>query len=77
MTKFSGTIRVNVRPGMKARINPETIEGQQYQGTEFIIASEPRESGGLVVVALNELDGTEFCEGYALSLLQITDTCIA
>lgn len=58
--------------GMKARINPAEMEGKIHIGKEFVIASEPRDLCGTEVVALNNLDGTRFSAGYALSMLQIT-----
>ena len=73
---FSGTVRVKVTPGMKARIKPDTFEGKIHSGKEFEIAGEPRMICGTECVALNNLDGTRFSPGYDLSMLEVTDTGI-
>lgn len=74
MSKFSGSVKVAVRKGMKAIINPAEYEGKQHIGKEFVIDSEPRDLCGTEVVAINNLDGSRFSAGYDLSMLQITDT---
>ena len=74
MKKFKGTVKVKVNKGMKARINPNEMEGKIHKGREFIIVGEPRELCGTEVVALNNLDGSRFSAGYDLSMLEITDT---
>jgi len=72
--KFNGSVQVKVAIGMKARINPNEVEGRIHKGKEFIVDSLPRELCGTEVVALNNLDGSRFSAGYDLSMLQITDT---
>ena len=74
MKLFSGTVQVRVKQGMKARINPNEIEGKRNLGKEFIIVSEPRVLCGTEVVSLNNLDGSRFSAAYDLSMLQVTDT---
>lgn len=74
MSDFSGSVQVKVEKGMKARINPNEIEGKMHRGKEFVIDSEPRNLCGTEVVALNNIDGSRFSAGYDLSMLQITDT---
>jgi len=71
---ISGSVRVSVRVGMKARINPECFEGRKHKGKEFVVSGEPRELCGTEVVALDNLDGSRFSPAYDLSMLQITDT---
>ena len=73
MTQFSGTVKVKVEVGMKARINPNEIVGRMYKGKEFVIDSVPRDLCGTEVVALNNLDGSRFSAAYDLSMLEITD----
>jgi hypothetical protein len=70
---FSGSVRVKVKPGMKARINPAEIEGKFHKGKEFIVAGEPRILCGSEVVALNNKDGSRFSAEYDLSMIEITD----
>lgn len=72
MSGFCGTVKVKL--GMKARINPEEIEGRIYKDKEFIVSGLPRELCGTEVVALNNLDGSRFSAAYDLSMLEITDT---
>lgn len=72
--KFEGSVQVKVEKGMKARINPNEIEGKIHAGKEFIIAGDPRMLCGTNVVALNNIDGSRFSAAYNLSMLQITDT---
>lgn len=73
---FKGSVQVKVEVGMKARINPEEIEGKIHKGKEFFIDSVPRNLCGTEVVALNNLDGSRFSASYDLSMLQITDTVV-
>ena len=77
MKTFSGAVQVRVEMGMKARINPNELEGKMHKGKEFVVASEPRDLCGAEVVALNNIDGTRFSAGYDLSMLEITDTSSA
>ena len=74
MKSFSGSVKVKVAVGMKARINPQEIEGKLHGGKEFVIAGEPNQICGTECVPLNNLDGTRFSANYNLSMLQITDT---
>lgn len=76
MKTFSGSVQVKVEKGMKARINPEELEGKKHKGREFIVDSLPRDLCGTEVVALNNLDGTRFSASYDLSMLEITDTAV-
>jgi hypothetical protein len=76
MKTFSGSVQVKVEKGMKARINPEELEGKKHRGKEFIVDSLPRDLCGTEVVALNNLDGTRFSASYDLSMLEITDTAV-
>jgi hypothetical protein len=71
---ITGTVKVTVKQGMKARIDPEYREGEIHKGREFIVSSDPRELCGTEVVALENLDGSRFSAAYDLSMLQITDT---
>lgn len=73
MKTIHGSVKVKVAIGMKARINPDEIEGKIHAGKEFIIAGEPVDICGTECVALNNLDGTRFSANYDLSMLQITD----
>ena len=70
---FNGSVKVKVKVGMTAQINPKEIEGKIHKGKLFIIDSEPRILCGTEVVALKNLDGTRFSAGYDLSMLEITD----
>ena len=72
--QFSGTVKVEVKKGMKAIIKPDTLEGKIHKGKEFFIDSDPRDLCGTEVVALNNLDGSRFSAGYDLSILEVTDT---
>lgn len=74
MKTISGSVKVKVAVGMKARINPSEIEGRINAGKEFVIAGEPNMICGTECVPLNNLDGTRFSANYDLSMLQITDT---
>lgn len=74
MKTFSGSVKVKVAVGMKARINPLELEGQLHDGKEFVIAGDPNVICGIECVPLNHLDGTRFSANYDLSMLQITDT---
>jgi hypothetical protein len=76
MKTFSGSVQVKVEKGMKARINPEELEGKKHKGREFVVDSLPRDLCGTEVVALNNLDGTRFSASYDLSMLEITDTAV-
>lgn len=73
---FSGSVKVKVKQGMKARINPAEFEGKRHKGKEFVIAGEPRELCGTEVVALDNIDGTRFSAAYDLSMLEITDLAV-
>lgn len=74
MKSFSGQVRIAVKKGMKARIDPKTFEGRLHKGKEFIITGLPRDLCGTEVVSLNNLDGTRFSPSFDLSMLEITDT---
>jgi hypothetical protein len=76
MKTFYGSVQVKVEKGMKARINPEELEGKKHKGKEFIVDSLPRDLCGTEVVALNNMDGTRFSASYDLSMLEITDTAV-
>ena len=76
MEQFSGSVQVKVEKGMKARINPDELEGKLHKGKEFFIDSNPRDLCGTEVVALKNIDGSRFSAGYDLSMLEITDTAI-
>ncbi|AMO55670.1 hypothetical protein GZ77_08930 [Endozoicomonas montiporae] len=76
MERIEGSVQVKVMPGMKARINPEEIEGKKNKGKEFVIASEPRNLCGTIIVALDNLDGSRFSPAYDLSMLEITDASV-
>lgn len=76
MKTFSGSVHVKVEKGMKARINPNYIEGKKHKGKTFIIDGLPRDLCGTEVVALNNTDGSRFSAGYELAMLEITDTAV-
>ena len=71
--KITGTVKVKIEPGMKARINPEEFEGRTHKGKEFVITGAPRDLCGTQVVPLDNLDGSRFSAGYDMSMLEITD----
>ena len=72
--EFSGSVKVKVQIGMRAKINTEFPDGKIHKGREFIIDSMPRVLCGSEVVALNKPDGSRFSPAYDLSMLLITDT---
>lgn len=74
MNKFSGSVKVAVKKGMIARIKRGSFDARTHLGKEFVIDGEPRDLCGTEVVALNNVDGSRFCAGYDLSMLEITDT---
>lgn len=76
MKEFNGTVKVAVKVGMKARINPKEFEGRIHAGKEFVISGEPRDLCGTEVVALSNLDGSRFSAGYDMSMLEITSVNI-
>jgi len=73
MNDFSGTVKIKVKKGMKARIIPSAMEGKIHQGKEFIIGGEPRVLCGTEVVPLLNLDGSRFSACYNLAMLEVTD----
>ena len=75
--QVNGTVKVKVKAGMKARINPEEFEGRIHAGKEFIISGEPRNLCGTQVVPLDNLDGSRFSPGYDMSMLEITDVNVS
>lgn len=74
MKKFSGSVKVKVKRGMRVRINPLEPEGRKHLDKEFIVAGEPRILCDTEVVALNNVDGARFSTAYNLAMLQVTDT---
>lgn len=73
MSKFTGSVQVKVKRGMKVRVNPDELVGRMHEGKIFTIDSEPRDLCGTEVVALNNADGSRFSAAYELSMLQVTD----